>query len=110
MKKLPDPRHAAHKLLTALLAGPGTFYQICERADIDVESKRAETGQRILFDGLVDGGHAKFVGITYSITSAARAALDPPAPYVGQVAGPAYRGAPNVGAVTIARRAVGARP
>lgn len=78
MRKLPDLRHAAHKLLTAMLAGPGTFYQICERADIDVESKRVENGQRALFDAMVDAGHAKFDGNAYSLTIAARvASLEP---------------------------------
>lgn len=109
MRKLPDPRHAAHKLLSAMLAGPGTFYQICERADVDVESKRVENGQRALFDAMVDAGHAKFDCHVYSITIAARDALSPPAPYVGQVAGPAYRGIAHFAPVTIVRRAAGAR-
>ena len=109
MRKLPDPRHAAHKLLVAMLTGPGTFYQICERADIDVESKRVENGQRTLFDKLVDGGHAKYDGKTYSLTIAARDALSPPAPYVGQVAGAAYRGPNCATPVTIVRRAAGVR-
>lgn len=109
MRKLPAPRSGGHILLLHLLAGPGTFYQICERADVDVESRRVENGQRALFDAMVDAGHAKFDGQAYSITTAARDALSPPAPYVGQVAGPAYRGVPHPTPVTIVRRATGAR-
>lgn len=108
MRKLPDPRHASHKLLTAMLAGPGTFYQICERADIDVESKRVENGQRALFDDMVDAGQVKFDGRAYLLTIAARDALSPPAAYVGQVAGAAYRGPNCATPVTIVRRAAGA--
>lgn len=109
MKKLPPPRSGAHKLLITLVAGPGTFYQVCERASADIESDRAEKIQRALFDELIDGGHAHQVGNLYHITSAARVAIAPPAPYVGQVAGPAYRGTPAPAPVRIARRAAGAR-
>ena len=110
MRKLPEPSTGARKLLLALLDGPGTFYQICERLDIDIESKRAEYTQREFFNRLVEGGHAYMLdAITYSITTPARNILAPAAPYVGQVAGPAYRREPQVSGVTIARRAAGAR-
>ena len=109
MRKLPEPSTGARKLLVALLDGPGTFYQICERLDIDIESNRAEFIQRELFNRLVEGGHAYLVGLVYDITTPARNVLAPVKPYVGQVAGPAYRREPQVSTVTIARRAAGAR-
>ena len=109
MKKLPDPRSGAHKLLRQLAAAPGTFYQICERAEIDIEDDRAERIQREIINSLIEGGHAHLVGVVYSITSAARAALAPPAPNAGQVAGPAYRGTYHPAQVRIVRRAAGAR-
>lgn len=109
MRKLPTPRSGGHNLLLQLLAGPGTFYQICERADIDIESDRAERIQRELVESLVDAGHAAYDGLTYRISTAARDALSPPAPVVGQVAGPAYRGTPYQGEARIVRRTAGAR-
>lgn len=96
MRKLPHEREAGYKLLQTMLAGPGTFYQICERAEFDIESDRAENILREVFAQMLDGGHAYLSGVTYTISSAARAALAPPAPYVGQVAGPAYRGTPTL--------------
>lgn len=107
MRKLPEPGTGAGRLLTGLLDGPGTFYQICERLNIDIESNRAEFIQRELFNRLVEGGHAYLVGLVYDITTPARNVLAPAAPYVGQVAGPAYRREPYVSIVTIARRAAG---
>lgn len=109
MRALPREKSGAHRLLRQLLIGPGTFYQVCERASCDIESDRAEQIQRALFDDLIDAGHAHQVGHVYYITSAARAAMAPPVPYAGQVAGPAYRGTPHPMPVTIARRAAGAR-
>ena len=109
MRKLPEPSSGARKLLVGLLDGPGTFYQICERLNIDIEKDRAEVIQRALFNRLVEGGHAYLVGLVYDITTQARGVLAPAAPYVGQAAGPAYRREPQVSGVTIARRAAGAR-
>jgi hypothetical protein len=109
MRVLPNPRSGAHRLLTTLLAGPGTFYQICERADIDIEDDRAECIQRALFNDLVDARHAFLVGVTYAITTPARRALTP-APVAGKVAGPAHRAATLHSPVVIARRAAGAHP
>ena len=109
MKVLPNPRSGAHRLLTALPVGPGTFYQVCERADVDIEDDRAEAIQRALFDELVDGCHAYLVGLVYNITAPALNALAPAAPYAGEVAGPAHRGPARSMPVLIARRAAGAR-
>lgn len=109
MRKLPDPRSGSYKLLIQLAAAPGTFYQICERAKVDIESDRAERNTRELFNSMIVGGHAHLVGLIYYITTAARDAISPPAPTSGQVAGPAYRGIHYPTPVKIARRAAGAR-
>lgn len=106
--KFPGRLTAAHALLTALLDGPGTFYQVCERAGIGIESARDEAVQRALFEALLTLGHASLSGITYSISRRARDALRPPAPHVGQVAGPHHRG-PCRGLPLAARRPPHAR-
>jgi hypothetical protein len=95
-------------MLVQLATAAGTFYQVCEALEFDIENDKVEKVCRAHFDDLVDAGHAYLVGPTYHITSAARAAIAPPAPYVGQVAGPAYRGTPAPAPVRIARRAAGA--
>ena len=110
MRKLPDTHRAARKLLHTLAAAPGTFYQVCERAEYDIETDRGERIMRSVFNSLVDTGHITFDGLTYTITIAARAIIAPPAPFVGQVAGPAFRGTPYVAPVKITRRAAGAHP
>lgn len=109
MKKLPDTNRAARKVLHTLAAAPDTFYQVCERAEYNIDDDRTEKLMRAVFDSLVDTGHAAYDGLNYSITTAARATIAPPAPYVGQVAGPAFRGAIGHTAVKIARRASGAQ-
>jgi hypothetical protein len=96
-------------MLRQLVAGPGTFYQICEKLEFNIEDDKVEKVCREHFHDLVDAGHAYLVDLTYHITTPARAAIAPSAPYVGQVAGPAYRGTPHPMPVTIARRAAGAR-
>lgn len=103
------PNSRSMKLLTELLNGPGTFYQICERAGFDIEDAKTESMLRAIFDHMI-GGNVCLIGINYHLTNEARRALKvAPAPYVGQVAGPAHRGTHYVAPVTIARRAAGAR-
>ena len=106
---LPASSSRSFALLTALRQGPGTFYQICERAGFDIEDSALEEALRKLFDHLI-GGNVCLSKITYSLTDEARLALGdaPPAKYVGQVAGPVYRGAIGHTTVRIARRAPGA--
>jgi hypothetical protein len=104
MKRLPPPHATAARVLRALLAAPGTFYQICERAGLAIETDREERAQRSIFATLVDDGHARQSGLIYSLTSEARAELAPPAPYVGQAAGPAYRGIVYVAPALVVRR------
>jgi hypothetical protein len=81
---LPAASSRSFALLTALRQGPGTFHLI--------------------------GGNVCLSGINYRLTDEARLALGdaPPANYVGQVAGPVYRGAIGHTTVRIARRAPGA--
>jgi hypothetical protein len=107
---LCQPGSRTHALLTALLAGPGTYYQICERAGFDIEDNRTDYALRKIFDHMI-GGAVRLVGITYHLTDEARLALGEKsaAPLVGQVAGPAYRGTAYVAPVRIARCAAGAR-
>jgi hypothetical protein len=109
MMKLPNKGSSGHNLLVELARSSGTFYQVCERLKIDIENERTERNTRHLFDTLLGAGHVRLVGVIYSITTAARTGIAPAAPFVGQVAGPKYRGTPNPMPVTIARRAAGAR-
>ena len=107
---IPAKDSRSHALLTELQKGPGTFYQICERAGFDIEDSQLYGPLRKIFDHLI-GGNVRLVGIMYHITDEARLALGeaPPAPYVGQVAGPAYRGTPYQGVARTVRREAGAR-
>lgn len=101
---IPPQRTAAHALLMALLDGPGTFYQLCERARFDVEAVRDENIMRAVAESLVTLGHARLSGLTYSISPATRRVLRPPVAYAGQVAAPHYRGTCMRMPVTIVRR------
>jgi hypothetical protein len=108
----PSNGMRSHTLLVALQQAPGTFYQVCERAGFDIEDTRLEYALRKIFDRLI-GGNARVDGIIYHLTDEARRALNPEAaaavPYVGQVAGPAFRGTYHPSQVRIVRRAAGAR-
>jgi len=104
--KLPHTRHSAYRILVAMIDGGGTFWQICERAKIDVETHRAELNAREVFSNLQTCGHINANGINYTLSRATRAALVPPTPYVGKVAGPYYRGPNQAMPVTIYRREV----
>lgn len=116
MRRLPPPNSAPHQLLLTLLAGPGTFYQICERAGWDIEAERNETTCRKHFATMIENGHGLLRGLIYSISHGASVALAPPTPYAGEVAGPAFRGSEHIAPVRVVRRpapdrrAVGARP
>ena len=107
---IPAPGSRSHALLVALQQRPGTYYQVCERANFDLDNARLAASLRKIFDHMI-GGNVRLSGIIYSLTPEARFALGEPrpAPYVGQVAGPAYRGPNCATPVTIARRASGAR-
>lgn len=103
--KLPRAGSRSAALLRTLLAGPGTFYQVCERAGIDIEPRGAEAALRELFEGLTVTGMAKLDGICYAITLRAQLALESAAaPAAGQVAAPHFRGVPAVMPVLVIRR------
>lgn len=103
---LPRNPSRAYTLLKELLNGPGTMYQLCERAGIDLDDTDVAHRVRLLFAELL-GGHATVDRITYTITERARAqfALDAKEAYVGQVALPRPLPAPRP--VTVVRRAAG---
>lgn len=102
---MPRRGQAPYLILQAALEAPGTFWQLCERAGVDVESRGDETRVRRLFESAVRQGHLKADGIIYSLTEPVRIRLaGKPIPYAGQVAGPAYRGTPHPAPVTIIRR------
>ena len=46
---LPKPDSRSYALLQALIAGPGTFYQIAERAGFDIEEAGIENRLRMIF-------------------------------------------------------------
>src|SRR5471030_2086990 len=102
---IPQKHTRAFSLLAELMRGPGTFYQLCERAALSIESKTDERNVRHALDTLHRTGAARLSGVTYSITDRARAAMGgPSAPWIGQIAGPAYRGTPTCFPVKIVRR------
>ncbi|MDC8756242.1 hypothetical protein [Janthinobacterium fluminis] len=102
--KLPRINSRPYRLLQALLAGAGTFYQVCERAGLDIEQPGAEPLLRGLFEGMLATGVAKLDGILYSVTLRARLALEEPAvPACGQVAAPHFRGAAAAMPVLVVR-------
>ena len=104
--KLPVRQLRRHALLLAALAGSGTIYQLCERADIDINTTAQENTVRQMLDLLILSGAVSVDGILYSITDRARAALAPvAAPKVtGHVATPHYRGPSCAMPVTIIRK------
>lgn len=101
---LPKQGSRSYVLLQALLAGPGTFYQVCERAGFDIEEAGMEHRLRMIFSRFIQG-NVRLVGIRYVLKDASRAALlggEPEQP--GQVATPHFRGTVGAMAVVIVRR------
>lgn len=106
LMKLPRVNSRPHRLLRALLAGPGTFYQVCERAGLNIEMLRDESITRALVADLLCTGAIQQRGIVYAITPRARMALEiAPEPFCGQMAAPHYRGAAASMPVLVTRRA-----
>ena len=103
---LPKLGSRSYVLLQALLAGPGTFYQICERAGFDIEEAGMEHRLRMIFSRFIQG-NVRQVGIRYVLKDASRAALlgvEPEQP--GEVATPHFRGTVGVMPVVVVRRTV----
>ncbi|SIQ21501.1 hypothetical protein SAMN05880566_102212 [Janthinobacterium sp. TND4EL3] len=93
-------------VLRALLEAPGTFYQICERIGADLEQPDVECRMRETFGNLLLA-QIKLDNITYSLTTAARLALQgKPAPSACSVATAHHRGPSEAQPVTVVRRAV----
>lgn len=91
-------------VLQALLAGPGTFYQICERAGLDIEEPGMEPCMRKHFGSLLLA-HIELNNITYSIKASTRQALQAkPAASVCSVATAHHRGPSAPQPVTVVRR------
>ncbi|WP_035819838.1 hypothetical protein [Janthinobacterium sp. RA13] len=91
-------------VLQALLAGPGTFYQICERAGLDIEEPGMEPCMRKHFAGLLLA-HIELNNITYTIKTSTRQALQAkPAACVCSVATAHHRGPSEPQPVTVVRR------
>lgn len=106
MKRLPLPKpdSRSYALLQALLAGPGTFYQVCERAGFDIEESGMEHRLRMIFLRGIQG-HVRVSGILYELMEASRDALlgiKPPSQ--GQVAAPHFRGVAGAMPVLVVRR------
>ena len=107
------PKHGSRSsaLLQAMLAGPGTFYQICERAGFDIEEGGMEHRLRMIFSRFIQG-NVRLIGIRYVLKDASRAALLGAEPEQhGQVATPHFRGTVGAMPVVVVRRpAAEARP
>lgn len=101
---LPKQGSRSYVLLQALLAGPGTFYQICERAGFDIEEAGMEHRLRMIFSRFIQG-NVRLAGIRYVLKDASRAALLGAEPdQSGQVATPHFRGTVGAMPVVVVRR------
>lgn len=113
MKRLPllKPESRSYALLQALIAGPGTFYQICERAGFDIEEAGMEHRLRMIFSRGIQG-HVRVSGILYELKDVSRdALLGIRLPPQGHVAAPHFRGVAGAMPVLVVRRqAAGVRP
>ena len=108
---LPKPESRSYTLLQALIAGPGTFYQVCERAGFDIEEAGMEHRLRIIFARGIQG-HVRASGILYELKGASRDAMLGIKPASqGQVAAPHFRGVAGAMPVLVVRRqAAGVHP
>ena len=101
---LPKLGSRSYALLQAMLAGPGTFYQICERAGFDIEEAGMEHRLRMIFSRFIQG-NVRLAGIRYVLKDASRAALMGAGPeQPGQVATPHFRGTVGAMPVVVVRR------
>ncbi len=106
MKRRPLPKleSRSYALLQALIAGPGTFYQICERAGFDIEEAGMENRLRMILARGIQV-HVRVSGTLYELKDASRDALlgIKSAPQ-GQVATPHFRGVAGAMPVLVVRR------
>ena len=101
---LPKQGSRSYVLLQAMLVGPGTFYQICERAGFDIEEAGMEHRLRMIFSRFIQG-NVRQVGIRYVLEDASRAALQGAEPeQPGQMATPHFRGTVGAMPVVVVRR------
>lgn len=108
---LPRTGSRGRALLAAMLAGPGTLYQLAERSGLDADPDASEAMLRACLDAMLRNGAVKLDVITYSITLLARLAVTRTvaAAYVGQVATSHYRGPSMPMPVRVVRAARGVR-
>ena len=108
---LPKPGSRSYMLLQALIAGPGTFYQIAERAGFDIEEAGIEHRLRMIFARGIQG-HLRVSGILYELKETSRDAMLGIKPVLqGQVAAPHFRGVAGAMPVLVVRRqAAGVHP
>ena len=91
-------------VLQTLLAGPGTFYPICERAGFDLEESGMECNMRKHFASLLLA-HIELSNITYTIKASTRQALQgKTAASACSVATAHHRGPSAPQPVTVVRR------
>lgn len=101
---LPKQGSRSYALLLAMLAGPGTFYQISERAGFDIEEAGMEHRLRMIFSRFIQG-NVRLVGIRYVLKDASRALLLGREPeQAGLVATPHFRGTVGAMPVVVVRR------
>lgn len=103
VKRAPNHGARTQQLLAAIQQGPATFYQLCERANIDVDTPTEEDAVHAMLGNLL-GKSVRFDGLLYRPFPAPRHT-----PAAGEVAGPAYRGVCDPRTVYITRRPEGAR-
>jgi hypothetical protein len=109
-RPLPKPESRSYALLQALIAGPGTFYQICERAGFDIEEAGMESRLRMIFARGIQG-YVRVSGILYELKDASRdAMLGIKPPPQGQIAAPHFRGVAGAMPVLVVRRQAAVRP
>lgn len=104
--RLPHPNSRSYALLQALVARPGTFYQVVERAGFDIEATGMEQRLRLIFTNGIEA-HVRLDGIMYEIKEASRDAMlgiKHAAAPAGQVAAPHFRGVTGAMPVLVVRR------
>jgi len=71
---LPKPESRSYALLQALIAGPGTFYQIAKRAGFDIEATGMEQRLRLILTNGIQA-HGRLDGIMHELKDASNDAF-----------------------------------